>query len=229
MIRLAIDTSSPVSSVALQSGNGEILCRELDSRDTHSQTLQRAIDEIVSESSLTALADIQGVAVGLGPGSFTGIRIGLSYAKGLAWSLKVPLVGVGSFEAVAQGAAEGADWIAVLSDARRAECFFAAWRRTPTGLLPCEQLGIVPVTEIEGLLSAHAPASSWHIIDAGVVGDILSNMISAPASNIATGVMKLSTHVSSPPYEGSQDIEPLYVRAVSALSIADRRERGMLP
>jgi len=129
---LALETSTMVASVAVARGEAsggapEILASADAAVVTTSDILLPLIDRVLSEAGL-AIDDIDAVAVGAGPGSFTGLRIGMSTAKGLAFSIGAPLWPVSSLAALAQAAVDAgavpADALIVpLLDARREEVF----------------------------------------------------------------------------------------------------------
>jgi len=127
----AIDTSTLVASVAIVNDNTVLAHRDSDV-DTHSDNLLALIDEACKAAGVT-IAELDAVAVGLGPGSFTGLRIGMATAKGLAYAANKPLHGVSSLAALAVDVAEaGADSSALIVpvlDARRGEVFAGVYRR----------------------------------------------------------------------------------------------------
>lgn len=97
---LAIDTSTENCSVALLAGD-QLYQRVQESPREHSQRLLPFVDDVLDEAGLT-LADVQGLVVGSGPGSFTGVRIGVSVGQGLAFSGQLPVYPVSSLQALAQ-------------------------------------------------------------------------------------------------------------------------------
>ncbi len=123
---LALETSGAALGVALWSQSAALFSRNVVAGATHGKALAPLIDEALRSQSLDA-SGLGGVAVSLGPGSWTGLRIGLSAAKALAWAAGVPLVGVPSFEAFAIDASTRAPGRArlLLRDAR-SEGFFVA-------------------------------------------------------------------------------------------------------
>ncbi|MDF1614864.1 tRNA (adenosine(37)-N6)-threonylcarbamoyltransferase complex dimerization subunit type 1 TsaB [Desulfurivibrio dismutans] len=129
---LALETSGSCGSVALVDGRG---CRaeySLQSSRTHSRRLLEAVEHLMMASD-TAWQDLDALAVGLGPGSFTGLRIGLSSVKGLALATGKPLIGVSSLDGLAaQAVALPACSLPVcaLIDARKQEVFAAFYRPT---------------------------------------------------------------------------------------------------
>jgi len=91
---------------------------------THSQTLMVMAEELLRQCGKTA-QNVQAVAVAEGPGSFTGVRIGVAAAKGLAWGLDVPLYGVSTLEAMAMGLGAFDGVVCSVMDARRAQVYNA--------------------------------------------------------------------------------------------------------
>ncbi len=126
---LVLDASSSLCSVALLTDNGDYWKTEAQPR-RHAQRLLEMVDEIVSESGIQR-QDLNGVAFGRGPGSFTGIRIAVSVAQGLSLGLGIPVCGISALQAMAQAvAAECPDETAeqincmTLMDAHMGEVFW---------------------------------------------------------------------------------------------------------
>lgn len=149
---LAIDTTSPVGSVALTKGDcllGEYL---LAVSPAHSEKILSMIDHLLKDSG-TSLDAVDIVAVSSGPGSFTGLRVGISTAQGLALSLGKDLVNVHTLAAIAFQARGGREHICPMIDARRGEVYTALFRCSPAGDL--EKLGeetvIAPEKWLEGI------------------------------------------------------------------------------
>jgi len=124
---LAIETATKLCSVALGRGEQLLALREIDSEKlAHAEKVNVFIAEVMEEVGLS-LKDLDAVAVGIGPGSYTGLRIGLSVAKGLCYALDKPIIGLSTLgtllSAVRQqhGTLEGTLWPMI--DARRMEVF----------------------------------------------------------------------------------------------------------
>ena len=97
-IILNIETSSTNCSVSLSNNNKLIDCLEKDSPNySHSQKLHSFISELMEKNNIS-LKDLDAIAVGIGPGSYTGLRIGLSAAKGICYALDIPLISVSSLK-----------------------------------------------------------------------------------------------------------------------------------
>ena len=126
MLILGLESSAKAASAAL-CRDGELLGQYTQcSGLTHSRTLLPMVEDLLKNTE-TKLADVDAVAVARGPGSFTGIRIGVSTAKGLAWGAQKPAIGVSTLEAMAYhgiAAGEGA-LVCTAMDARRSQIYNA--------------------------------------------------------------------------------------------------------
>ena len=124
---LAVDTSSNVASAAIVDGE-KLVCESiLNNKLTHSQTLMPMIDEVFKKSELHP-DDIDLFAVSNGPGSFTGLRIGVTTIKGLAHACKKPVCGVNTLEALAYNLPFCPHIIAPIMDARREQVYNAFYK-----------------------------------------------------------------------------------------------------
>ena len=134
---LAIDTSTPVATVALTQGtraDGRVLASICyTGSGSHSRRLLSMIDTVLQETS-TAKEQIDGIAVGLGPGSFTGLRIALATAKGLVFASGKPLLGCSSLDVVASSGTGVERLICVALDARKHEIYTALYRCDAFGM-----------------------------------------------------------------------------------------------
>jgi tRNA threonylcarbamoyladenosine biosynthesis protein TsaB len=138
---LSIDTSTSAGSIVFSEGDrlaGEI---NIDSEVTHSVRLFQGIETILKGVGLTA-AEIDAFAVICGPGSFTGVRIGLTTVKGLAGTLSKPTIPITAFEAWVEKFGEHPGVILPVIDARRSEVYAAAYRRS-NGQLELLSPGVV--------------------------------------------------------------------------------------
>jgi tRNA threonylcarbamoyladenosine biosynthesis protein TsaB len=120
---LALDTATHTASVALVTDDGAIRAERESKVSTHSEVVLSLVDEVLAG---TPVGDLRAIACGAGPGSFTGLRIGLATAKGLCFASGRPLVLVPSLAALATVAPPGALAIGCL-DARKGEVFLAPY------------------------------------------------------------------------------------------------------
>lgn len=157
---LAIETATKLCSVAVARDGRVLALREVESqRHEHAEKVNVFIAEVLEEAGLS-LKDLDAVAVGIGPGSYTGLRIGLSAAKGLCYALDIPLLGLSSLGTLVRAAIHAANTpvatIQPMIDARRMEVFTGtydasghplgdhhplvldeAWAQQAKGLLVC--------------------------------------------------------------------------------------------
>lgn len=120
MICLGIDTSSLIVRVAVTRDYQVLADVSGQGPKTHSETLLPAVQESL-DSAGVSLAAVDLIAVGRGPGAWTGLRVGITTAKSLAYALSIPIVGLSTLEAVAAGVTGFAGKLAVIVDARRGE------------------------------------------------------------------------------------------------------------
>ena len=123
---LAIDTPGDVGSVAVGTRNGTVAEISTSVRATHSATLLPAVDRVVGLAGISP-ADLGGVVVGAGPGSFTGIRIAAATAKGISAALEVPFLAYSSLLCAAATAGGGMGMVCAVFDARGRDVFAALY------------------------------------------------------------------------------------------------------
>ena len=133
MILLGIESATEVVGAAVSDGE-RVAALKVAGRRRHAETLAPAVAAVLERSGLE-LADVGALAVDVGPGLFTGLRVGIAMAKGLAQGLGLGVLGVKSLEVLAAGAFD-AGWpgsVLAVVDARRGEVFTARYRRGPDG------------------------------------------------------------------------------------------------
>lgn len=130
---LALDTSTEFCSAALLV-DGELFHRGEVSPRGHTTKILPMVDEILAEAGIK-LTELDGLAFGRGPGSFTGVRIGIGVAQGLAFGAELPMLGVSTLKAMAQGAyrTSGATHVAAAIDARMSEVYWGRFSRQQDG------------------------------------------------------------------------------------------------
>ena len=124
---LNIETATKNCSVALAKDGKTILCKEIAEEGySHAERLHVFIEEIISEAGIQ-LKDLLAIAVSQGPGSYTGLRIGVSAAKGLCYALDIPLIAVDTLQALASKVNAVDGLIVPMIDARRMEVYSAVF------------------------------------------------------------------------------------------------------
>jgi tRNA threonylcarbamoyladenosine biosynthesis protein TsaB len=152
---LGIETATSVCGVALIRDGRLAAERWVDERYAHAERLFGFLDDVLEESGL-GLRDLQGIAVSIGPGSFTGLRIGLSVVKGLHMAAGIPVVAVPTLTALARSCvseakAAGADNVMAVLDARRGEVYVQGF--------DIRQDLAHPATAVQDLLLEHLAGS----------------------------------------------------------------------
>lgn len=217
-MKLALDTSQNSGSIALVEAGKLLYSAYFDIRVTHSETLMPAIDNALKVCGKSP-QDLSGLFVCIGPGSFTGLRIGLSTVKGIAYGLGIPVKAYNSLELSALPCIISGKNILSVIDARMKELYAALYHpdlsiiQAPKVLAPMDILqwnlkdaiitgsgaGIIrKVLETEGLEAEYAP-----------------DYFCIPR---AEGLFSLADLLPSPSYEGEtlSDLEPLYLRESTA-------------
>ena len=132
MLLLGIDTSTFFGSIALTESDKVIAEQNINLKTTHSERLLPGINRLLQETGLT-LKQVNAIASTVGPGSFTGLRIGLSTAKAMAVAADKPLVGISTLDVLAAGAFACQRLICTVLDARRGELYTALYRHDQHG------------------------------------------------------------------------------------------------
>ncbi|MEK7222273.1 MAG: tRNA (adenosine(37)-N6)-threonylcarbamoyltransferase complex dimerization subunit type 1 TsaB [Nitrospirota bacterium] len=130
---LAIETATPAQSVALVEDDRLLAELSYEAQGNRGGVLLPTVDQVLKKAGVAA-RDLDVVAVSVGPGSFTGLRVGLATAKGLALGAGARLVGVPTLEALAEGYASADATICALLDAYRGEVYMALFRRNGNAL-----------------------------------------------------------------------------------------------
>jgi tRNA threonylcarbamoyladenosine biosynthesis protein TsaB len=152
---LGVDTGGPIASLGLVA-DGQLRASHWQAVGSHCADLPAAVDQVVAAAGMK-LRDLAGIAVAIGPGSFTGLRIGLSYAKGLVAASRLALIGVPSLDAIAlctpaSVPSPGVQVLAML-DARKGEIYTALYRFVDDALQKSTGDLVVPFADFVGALS----------------------------------------------------------------------------
>ena len=144
---LAFETSAKAASVALMD-NGKLLGESYQNTGlTHSQTLMVMAEDLLKTCGLTA-KDVEAVSVAAGPGSFTGVRIGVAAAKGFAWGAELPCYGVSTLEAMARNLGVYQGYVVPAMDARRSQVYTAIFHAQKGALTRVEADMAISLAEL---------------------------------------------------------------------------------
>lgn len=127
MIILGIDTATDAVSVALHDGETVLASSEIRSDRQHAEALTPMIDFVCKQAAIE-LWDVGGIAVDIGPGLFTGMRVGIASAQAIAQVIDVPIIPVTSLDVLASAVQSDCDVIASIVDARRGEVYWSLYR-----------------------------------------------------------------------------------------------------
>lgn len=193
---LQIETATTSCSVALAQ-NGQVLAfRERNERNIHAEVITLFIEAVLAESNKT-YTDLDAIAVSSGPGSYTGLRIGVSTAKGLCFALDKPLVAVPTLKAMAdgitsqlQGKLSATTLLSPMIDARRMEVFTAVFNTAGQQVLPTEAM-IIDEHSFAKLLNNH------EIIFFGDGAGKCRETITHPNARFVDNFTNSSTHITS--------------------------------
>lgn len=223
---LALDSATDACSAAVGDGD-QLWSRFALAPRQHNRLLPRMIDEVLQESGIQR-RDLQGVVCGIGPGSFTGIRIAVGLAQGLAHALGLAVYPVSSTLALAKSAFDqnpDLQRIAVALDARMAEIYWSVYRRSEGGspaIEQSDQLAAPQSVEMSEGGSWVAAGNAWHSY-----ADSLTERL-APERVIeawprADAMLRLAWQGGGGEAVAAHDLVPLYLRSEVAQKRATRR------
>jgi tRNA threonylcarbamoyladenosine biosynthesis protein TsaB len=234
---LAIDTSSAWCSVALSLDDATPLARHQKVSAGASQLLLPWVQELLSEATIE-LNDLDAIAIGVGPGAFTGVRLGVAAVQGLATAARLPVLPVASLDAIASQLIQtpafivsGAQSFVISVDARMEEVYWANYR-VGTNRLPARQ-GDIHLTAPEGVeltnidfLAGSAIAEFGNRLLASTSRPFSSTHFDSTIGVNALGVLAFAQDMWSKGLQ--QDVhllEPLYIRNKVALTSTERSQQ----
>ena len=227
MLTLAFESSAKAASVALCQ-DGSLLSQSLQCTGlTHSRTLLPMAEDLLKNTGYT-MADIDMFAVARGPGSFTGIRIGVSAVKGLSWAADKPCIGVSTLAAMAWNGISAGGLICAVMDARRFEVYQAFFRieeGRPVRLCPDRAISLEVLAE-ELAASSDVP---FLVGDGAVLADEYLRKCGlqtrlAPEPLRFQNAWGVAMEAEGKPPGSSQDLLPVYLR----LSQAERERQARM-
>ena len=215
---LILDASSSLCSVSLLTGQQNWhLCEDQPRR--HAQRLLPMVDEVLTQAGLNR-QQLDGIAYGRGPGSFTGIRIAASVMQGIALALDLPVYGVSSLQAIAQqlvetGSYQPGQQIAVIMDAHMGEVFWGIYQLQDNGqtlLLNSEQVAVPEVCleqlqQFDGIYAGDG--LTLEPIQAALPQDKCNGAIQ-PATEFMTALVKQAWHDQQ--FADEEQYAPVYLR-----------------
>jgi tRNA threonylcarbamoyladenosine biosynthesis protein TsaB len=220
MLILGIETATEQVGVAIGGHEGVIANFEVAKRRRHAETLAPAIEFVCRQADIE-LAEIGCVAVDVGPGLFTGMRVGLAAGKALAQALRVPMIGITSLDLLAFDCRHSDRVVVPVIDARKSEVFWAMYRTVPGGVQQVSPPIVGPVDELVADLLARSQ-------DVLCVGDGAERYrdeitegyrceITGPTfPSVATMVMLAHARALREDWVRPDAIEPVYLRAPDA-------------
>ncbi len=220
---LAIDTSSKLCSVAILEDTNLIKKIELDTGLTHSETLMPIIKELLECCNLS-LTDIDLLVSDVGPGSFTGIRIGVATCKAFSDSLNIPCVGISSLDVLAYNI-KNDGLICSTIDCKNSNCYFALYELNndiyTTLVEPCAK----SVDEVLLLLKSEYTNKNISFVGDGIPSDVISCELLNSYLNIENlGIAGYKKFICN--NNKGENILPLYLKKPQAQIQLEQRLRG---
>ena len=196
---LSLETSAKVCSVAVHDQGKLVTTKEIHIEQSHASKLAVLMDEVIKESRVE-LNQLKAVAVSSGPGSYTGLRIGTSTAKGLCFALDIPLISIGSLELLAFQMSKQKSsnaYLCPMIDARRMEVYCEVFDSALNVVLPIEAKVIEPLSFV-GLLEEN------EIIFFGDGSDKCKDQIVHPNAKFVPGVYAAASEMGQLVYQKLQ-------------------------
>ncbi|MFO0979471.1 MAG: tRNA (adenosine(37)-N6)-threonylcarbamoyltransferase complex dimerization subunit type 1 TsaB [Planctomycetaceae bacterium] len=209
---IAIETSGMSGSLALASDGNVVASRTLKSEGRrHAQSLVSEASQMLTEVSLT-VQDLTGVAVSIGPGSFTGLRVGLVFAKTLAWIQNIPLVAVDTHRAMAQQRSSSRESVTILSDAQRNELFVSSYEWTANSDV-CEILGEIGISKPDELPVRFPLAGPGLAKHRDALMELGHRLVEEPIEPLADTVALVGVEMMrKQQFSVPETLEPIYIR-----------------
>jgi tRNA threonylcarbamoyladenosine biosynthesis protein TsaB len=233
VIVLGIETSTPHTSVAIGAEQGIVASSLLASPTPSHEVVVPSLDHLLSWSRIDR-ASIGGIAVGVGPGLFTGLRVGVQTGKSLAQVLHVPIVGLASLDVLAFAVRYSRRTIGAVIDARRGEVFFAFYRKVPGGVAREGGFQVGPpdrlAAELEAFRDEVLLVGNGAILYRRELEELGSRVEIAAAAHAyphATALVELAIpRFLREEHDRLYDVAPLYLRKSDAEIAWDKRSRA---
>jgi tRNA threonylcarbamoyladenosine biosynthesis protein TsaB len=231
MYILGIETSTKTGSVAVVSEAGVIAQYSLNIEVTHSERLMATVDRVLKDTGLT-IADMGGYAVAIGPGSFTGLRIGLSAVKGLALVTNKPVAAVPTLEALAWNLPYAAYPVCAMLDARKKEVYAALYRFEGTALVHVMAEAVISLSLLHGRISGKTifTGEASHLFRGDIEKIFGDRAVFAPRSAIlpsAATVAEIGLAMIKSNRQAEPDsLTPMYIRRPEAEVVWEKRTQS---
>lgn len=228
---LAIETATPQSSVALGEDRHVVAsARRVDARG-HGSFLVEALDFTFNQAGWIP-EDLDAIVVDVGPGLYTGIRVGLATAQGLGAALGIPILPATSVDAIAIRAATGHRHIWAIVDVRRGEAALASYRPVPGGVVKDHELELAGADRVKALLESDPDqgliVGDWEALPDGVLRGMHRIKTGRPQYPSAEALLEVSwPRLSRAAFPEPEDVRPLYLREPDVqINWAKLREEG---
>ena len=221
MYILGIETSTTTGSVAVVSENGVIAQYSLNIEVTHSERLMSTVDRVLKDTGLT-ITDMDGYAVAIGPGSFTGLRIGLAAVKGLALVTGKPVAAVPTLEALAWNLPYSAYPVCPMLDARKNEVYAAMYRFDGTTFVRVMAEAVISLSHLSELISEKTlfTGEASHLFREEIVNLFGDRALFAPVSAILPSAATVAeigfAMIKSGKQADLDSVTPMYIRRSEA-------------
>lgn len=229
MLILAIDTATKIGSVALYEDKTGIIGEiNLYVKVNHSNVIMKAVDSLFDLSGYT-IKDVDKIAVTTGPGSFTGIRIGVAIAKGLAYSLKKPIIGINELDVLAETGEEREGLIVPLIDARKERVYYSQYKYENRKLVRKEEYKDGELRDILEKLKGEKVAfiGDGAIVNQELIKEIMGedNIVFSKVNSIPRAAMaaQMALHHED---DNIYTLEPFYLNKSQAEREKEERETG---
>ena len=225
---LALETSTEALSIAVRSGDKVVSRHELAPR-RHAELSLPWSDELLASAGLRK-RDLDAIAIGRGPGAFTGVRLAIAMGQGIAFALGKPLIGISTLAILAQGAVRlhGATQVLAVIDARMDEVYAARFTLNGSVVSPVSEEIVIAPSELD----ISGVDGSWVVVGTGIdaVNGALRSRLQATGATLVPDALPdaldlltlaqaaLDAGMTTTP----EQVEPAYLRNKVALTIAER-------
>jgi len=217
LLVLGIDTATPVTSVAVGSQQGTLASIAVRNDRAHAELLVPMVRLVLEDAGVDG-PDLDGIAVGTGPGLFTGLRVGVSSAKAMAQAWALPMVAVSSLEVLAFVCRHAGRAICAAIDGRRGELFTATYRPSPGGVERLGDYRVVAPDELAAALRALCEpvlvCGAGALRHAAALAETLGGAVELAGPEQAAPSAEALVQLALPRLDRGWTTEPLEVRPI---------------